>query len=934
MRSTESRAIGDQERPSHIAVALKENVASVFAKEIAGDLILGSLQTQSITVGERTFGVEYDKRGQFQRVGSLFYVNSDLWLDHRDYFENKLGAYLPNLIALPLETYNMPRESFLSFHAVLLIAKMMSIDLKDKLVIDLGCGQGTLTLTALKLGAKRVVGIDQNPTLNESIFSAQGIRLGKREDAPSSYDILFAKGRIHKPAPPALLTHLEGARVLVANVGPTYESYFEMVPAWSSFPGLDTWLDGGHFKNTIENASAGFISHGLGWEIGDVWSGGSNGDLPQETPAAFEGRRIPPVREELTDLMENPSDQQELLFSEETLKDYWRRIMNSEGRDADALASLRKAGYLPEEAGIPAVLPNLARLEIAIWDAADRTSSLESLGIPVQAYVVGGRRIFFSEAWGDVDVLLSYQPDESLSEWIQPATVREYFFEKLLTSLPPGASLIPTVEGARVSWSDSKGDHLFELNVHPIPKNPVDAVLDSLPAWLVNPSRDPKALTLARLYYYGSLDEWGDYLAHYPNLPKPIGDNEKKLGRSDSVGEPGISSESFVGSNDGLRAQLKKRLSLPASVFPARTRKIEINNEHAAFVSAIGVSQRSVNDTLGGSDREVFSKALGAIAPTVFDMQGVEVLIDPRRVISKGNFGEELENKMGVNGGVVGEMSPEKLEGIIQQDPVSIQWVRGFSSKPYGVKALATKCVQAAKRGDAALAGAALAAWDDSKLLAGPNPEIVANLLAVLIGDKTTDAVALTDQFADAYNRVRAGLLFPKLLAGTLMKSSTGSEVQPGIILNISALFDQQAEDAAKNETWLALASVLAVRERNPSVPVGLVVHGGNVTEKEVEKTLAQSVPRWANFMGNGISLFVHGDTTGKTVFVDKKFSLNALRAIPLWNRPLNVLGLSAEGIAESVDQLESIELIPLDVFVNQHLQQVLQRVRFILRNA
>nr|MBP9128519.1 hypothetical protein [Elusimicrobiota bacterium] len=98
--------------------------------------------------------------------------------------------------------------------------------------------------------------------------------------------------------------------------------------------------------------------------------------------------------------------------------------------------------------------------------------------------------------------------------------------------------------------------------------------------------------------------------------------------------------------------------------------------------------------------------------------------------------------------------------------------------------------------------------------------------------------------------------------------------------------------------------------------------------------TLVQSVPRWANFMTNGVSLFVQGDGTGKTVFVNGKVSLRVLRKIPLWDRPLNVLGLSAEGIAESVDQLESIELIPLDVFVNQHLQQVLQRVRFILRNA
>jgi hypothetical protein len=330
----------------------------------------------------------------------------------------------------------------------------------------------------------------------------------------------------------------------------------------------------------------------------------------------------------------------------------------------------------------------------------------------------------------------------------------------------------------------------------------------------------------------------------------------------------------------------------------------------------------------------VFSKALGAISPTVFDMQGVDVLIDPRRVALERNPVEELKNKMGVSSGAGGVMSPEKVEGIIQQDPASIHWVRGFSSKPNGVNSLAETCVESARRGDPNASGAALAAWDDSKLLAGPNPEIVAALLAVLIGDKKDQAVGLTDQFAEAYNRVRAGLLLPKLLSGTLMKPSTGSELQSGIILNISALFDQQAEDTAKNNTWLALAAALSARERNPNVPLGLVVHGVNVNEQIVTDALSRSVPRWANFMTDGVSLFVQGNTVGKTVFVNDKFSLKALRTNPLWNRPLTVLGLSVEAIAESIDQDKSVDLIPLDVFVNKQLQQVLQQVRFILRNA
>lgn len=378
------------------------------------------------------------------------------------------------------------------------------------------------------------------------------------------------------------------------------------------------------------------------------------------------------------------------------------------------------------------------------------------------------------------------------------------------------------------------------------------------------------------------------------------------------------------------------QLRVPATlgILPQGSKAIEINTDPASFVGGIGVSRRSANDTLSDSDREVFSKALGAIVPNVFDMQGVEVLIDPRRVDIERNLVEELKNKMGVNGGVAGEKSPEKLDRIIQRDPASIHSVRGFSSRPNGVNSLAETCVEAARTGDANASGAALAAWDDSKFLAGPNPEVVAALLALLVGDKTDQAVGLTDQFAEAYNRVRAGLLLPKLLSGTLMKPSNGSDLRSGILLNISALFDQQADDTAKNNTWLALAAALSARERNPNVPLGLVVHGVNVNEQFVTDALSRSVPRWVNFMTDGVSLFVQGNTVGKTVFVNDKFSLKALRINSLWNRPLTVLGLSAEAIAESIDQDKSVDLIPLDVFVNKQLQQVLQQMRFILRNA
>jgi hypothetical protein len=290
-----SATIRGHAHPPLKALPLSEEDASKIAGEIAQDLGLGILQSEDFSVGEKNFRVGYDLGARFERVGSLFYVNADLWQKNQDYFNNKMKAFPSNIIVLPLETYNMPRKSFLSPHATLLIAQMMRMDLEGKTVIDLGCGQGTLSLTALKLGAQRVIGIDKFRNGNRTLFEAQGIHLGDISDNPESYDILFVKGRIQKECPPWLQPHLDGSKILLANVGPSYEDYFEMVPAWSEFPTIDVWLDGGHFSSTIADATKDFIGLAHGWQVTETWKGLLNGDSPQAAPAAFVAKRVPPT---------------------------------------------------------------------------------------------------------------------------------------------------------------------------------------------------------------------------------------------------------------------------------------------------------------------------------------------------------------------------------------------------------------------------------------------------------------------------------------------------------------------------------------------------------------------------------------------------------------------------------------------------------------
>lgn len=76
-----------------------------------------------------------------------------------------------------------------------------SLDLTDKTIIDFGCGSGILAIAALKLGAKRAIGIDIDPqALEASLANAkrnqveQQLTLYLSEQAPSTLeaDIVIA----------------------------------------------------------------------------------------------------------------------------------------------------------------------------------------------------------------------------------------------------------------------------------------------------------------------------------------------------------------------------------------------------------------------------------------------------------------------------------------------------------------------------------------------------------------------------------------------------------------------------------------------------------------------------------------------------------------------------------------------------------------------
>lgn len=109
---------------------------------------------KSIEVATEFFDSEL--KAKYARVGHLFYIDSEFEKSIPEGIKKRIG---PNLIYIP----KMPNTEFgdrLGYFTLNTVASMLSVDFEEHAVLDFGSGSGVLSLTAKRLGADNVLGIE------------------------------------------------------------------------------------------------------------------------------------------------------------------------------------------------------------------------------------------------------------------------------------------------------------------------------------------------------------------------------------------------------------------------------------------------------------------------------------------------------------------------------------------------------------------------------------------------------------------------------------------------------------------------------------------------------------------------------------------------------------------------------------------------------
>jgi ribosomal protein L11 methyltransferase len=160
------------------------------------------------------------------------------------------------------EVHLFPGPGFgdLSHPTTHLVLSLLPAFVQDKIVVDMGCGSGILGLAALKMGAKRVIGVDIEPEALE--HASYNARMNQLE-----HKIIFSD-----KLDPALLSE---ENVLLMNM--TFQEQQRAISSCHScLSQFSYWLDSGILQEQSEPflqwaSSVGFES--LSTFTKDIWKG-------------------------------------------------------------------------------------------------------------------------------------------------------------------------------------------------------------------------------------------------------------------------------------------------------------------------------------------------------------------------------------------------------------------------------------------------------------------------------------------------------------------------------------------------------------------------------------------------------------------------------------------------------------------------------------
>ena len=169
-------------------------IATNFNEQELKDLLVGYANDFSVAytlenVADENWNAEWEKNFSPLIVDDICYVRAT--------FHSPQSKY-------PYEIIIDPKMAFGTGHhqtTTMVMQYILTADLKDKAILDMGCGTGILAILAAKLGAKSLVAIDYDDICYESTLENATLNnvtnltalCGSKEVIPNEeYDVIFA----------------------------------------------------------------------------------------------------------------------------------------------------------------------------------------------------------------------------------------------------------------------------------------------------------------------------------------------------------------------------------------------------------------------------------------------------------------------------------------------------------------------------------------------------------------------------------------------------------------------------------------------------------------------------------------------------------------------------------------------------------------------